>query len=218
MSPKAQTIRQLGQPTQDFVPIKEIRDGVVILKGSGLRLVLLVSSINFSLKSADEQEGILLQFQNFLNALDFPLQMFIQSRRLDIRPYLTTLEERLGEQTSDLMKIQIREYIEFVKKFTESTDIMTKGFFVVIPYDPPILRNAKSTGFFSRFFPNKSAEQVALAEERFEEYRMQLEQRAGVVAQGFARMGLRVIQLGTEELVELYFKMFNPGETDTPQF
>ena len=201
--------------TQEFVPIKEIRDGVVTLKNNSLVVVLLVSSINFALKSPDEQQAILLQFQNFLNSLDFTIQIFIQSRRLDIRPYLRAMEERLTGETNDLMKIQTREYIEFIKKFTETTDIMSKNFFVVIPYAPPVLSGSQG-GLLSRWLPKKTPTSSTTPVSSFEEHRLQLEQRASVVEQGFHRMGLRVIELGTEELIELYFKIFNPGESDLP--
>src|SRR3989344_5684854 len=110
-----------SQATQEFVPIKEVRNGVVVLKSGGMRAVLMVSSINFALKSEDEQKSIIFQFQNFLNSLDFPLQIFIQSRKLDIRPYIAILEDRYKEQTSDLLKIQTREYIEFIRTFTDSS-------------------------------------------------------------------------------------------------
>ncbi|MCX6718882.1 MAG: hypothetical protein NTZ38_00690, partial [Candidatus Taylorbacteria bacterium] len=125
--------------TQDFVPIKEVHDGVIILKNGGMRSIILVSSLNFALKSPDEQTSIMMQFQNFLNSLDFPIQIVIQSKRLDIRPYIALLEGRYKEQATELMKIQVREYIEFVKTFVENTSIMTKSFFVVIQYDPPIM-------------------------------------------------------------------------------
>lgn len=209
-----------AQATQDFVPIREIRDGVVVLKDGSLRMVLLVSSLNFALKSADEQTAILLQFQNFLNSLDFHIQIFIESRRLDIKPYLRTLEERLVAQTTDLMKVQVREYIEFIRKFTETTDIMSKSFFVVVPYSPPVLTAAGREGLLSRIIPGrakKSKQEVTAADSKdFDERRMQTEQRASVIEQGFGAIGLRVAQLGTEELVELYFKLFNPGETEAP--
>lgn len=206
-----------GRATQDFVPIEEIRDGVVVLKNGSLRQVLLVSSLNFALKSADEQIAILMQFQNFLNSLDFHIQIFVQSRKLDIKPYLRTLEERVTAQTSDLMKVQTREYIEFIKKFTETVDIMTKNFFVVVPYSPPAFSTSSKEGIFSRLFSKKTAQQQKQNKSNdFEEYRTQLEQRAAVVSQGFSGIGLRVAQLGTEELVELYFKLFNPGEGSVP--
>jgi len=120
-----------SKAAQDFVPIKEVRDGVVILKDGSMRAVLMVSSLNFALKSQDEQESILFQFQNFLNSLDFSVQFFVQSRELDIRPYLNLLEERYRAQTEDLMRIQVREYIGFVKNFIENSDIMSKSFFIV---------------------------------------------------------------------------------------
>ena len=102
---------------QDFVPIKEVRGGVMVLKNGNLVGVLLASSINFGLKSGDEQQAILGQFQGFLNSLDFTVQFFVQSRKLDIRPYIALLESRLAAQTEDLMKIQVSEYIDFIKTF-----------------------------------------------------------------------------------------------------
>ena len=201
-----------SQSSQNFVPIKEIRDGIVVLKDNSLRYVLMASSLNFALKSGDEQRAIIMQFQNFLNSLDFSIQFFIQSRQLDIRPYIALLEERREEQTSELMKIQVVEYIEFIKKFTENVNIMTKTFFIVIPYTRPIFDKKKNLlSFLSRKKPSREEEL-----DTFEENRTQLEQRAAIVEQGLARTGIRVAQLGTEELVELYFKIFNPGEQEKP--
>ena len=202
-----------ARAAQEFVPIAEVRDGIVILKDGSYRGVLLASSINFALKSEDEQTAILLQFQNFLNSLDFSVQFFVQSRKLDIRPYITLLESRLTEQQSDLMQIQVREYIEFIKNFTEGSNIMAKSFFIVIPYTPPILGGVSRSAF--AFFGKKKG---AGAEKKmsFEEHRTQLEQRIAVVEQGITRTGVRVALLGTEEVVELFYKMFNPGEIEKP--
>lgn len=204
---------QQNQTTQDFVPVQEIRDGVIILKNGGMRSVVLASSLNFALKSSDEQTSILMQFQNFLNSLDFPIQIFIQSKKLDIRPYIALLEDRYKEQNTDLMKIQVQEYIGFIKTFVENTNIMTKSFFVVIPYDPPIMDANKNplTNIFSK---GKSA--TGQGGKSFEEYRSQLEQRVAVVEQGLVRCGVRAAELGTEEIVELFYKLFNPGETEKP--
>ncbi|OHA24660.1 MAG: hypothetical protein A3B11_00565 [Candidatus Taylorbacteria bacterium RIFCSPLOWO2_01_FULL_44_26] len=201
--------------TQNFVPVREIRDGVIILKDGAMRSVILASSLNFALKSADEQSAILLQFQNFLNSLDFSVQIFIQSKKLDIRPYIALLEERYKEQVSELMKIQVREYIEFVKTFVESANIMSKSFFVVIPYDPPIIGSKKNP--FANILPNRKGSQGnPTADAQFDEYRSQLEQRVAVVTQGLVRCGIRAAELGTEEVVELFYKIFNPGETEKP--
>ncbi len=202
--------------TQDFIPIQEIRDGVIILKNGGMRAIILASSLNFALKSQDEQSSILMQFQNFVNSLDFSIQIFVQSKKLDIRPYIALLEDRYKEQTTELMKIQVREYIEFIKTFVESTNIMSKSFFVVIPYDPPIIGASKNP--LSKIFPGKNAglSATAIADAQFQEYRSQLEQRVAVVEQGLVRCGVRAAELGTEEVVELFYKLFNPGETEKP--
>jgi len=208
---------QKQSSTQDFIPIQEIRDGVVILKNGGMRSVILATSLNFALKSADEQGAILNEFQNFLNSLDFSIQIFAQSKKLDIRPYLALLEDRYKEQTTDLMKIQVREYVEFVKSFVEGTNIMSKSFFVIVPYDPPILTTSKNP--ISNMFPGKkqtAVEKNASADAGFAEYKSQLEQRAAVIEQGLVRCGIRAAELGTEEVVELFYKIFNPGDTEKP--
>jgi hypothetical protein len=212
----------IAPTTQNFVPIKEIRDGIVVLKDNSMRMLLMVSSVNFALKSEDEQKAVLLQFQNFLNSLDFPVQIFIQSRQLDIRPYLSLLEEQKRLHTSDLMKIQITEYVEFIKQFTENVSIMTKTFFVVVPYTPPFISKGGSrsaSGFLGKVFQKKDGGGEGgrkTSAEIFDENRTQLEQRASVVTQGLTRTGVRAAPLGTEELVELYYKIFNPGEQEKP--
>lgn len=204
--------------TQEFVPIKEVRDGIVILKDGGLRSILLCSSLNFSLKSEDERNAILLQFQDFLNSLDFSIEIVIQSRKLDIRPYIALLEEREKNQTNNLMKIQVREYIEFIKNFTENTNIMTKSFFIVVPYSPAILNTGKTENIISSLGigPKNKKAQAAAIESNFSEDRSQIEERLSVVEQGLIRTGIRVARLGTEEVIELFYKAFNPGETEKP--
>ncbi|HMO78765.1 MAG TPA: TraC family protein [Candidatus Paceibacterota bacterium] len=196
--------------TQEFVPIKEVRDGVAIMKDGSMKSILMTSSLNFALKSVDEQESIIFQFQNFLNSLDFSIQIFIQSRKLDIRPYLNSLEQKRKDQINDLMRLQIKEYINFVRTFTESVNIMTKNFFIVVSYTPPTLDIKKTNSFFEK----KDFKKAAI--DKFEEDRSQLEQRVSVVKQGIARTGVRVAQLGTEELIEVYYKIFNPGDSEAP--
>lgn len=202
------------KPTQEFIPIREVRDGIVVLKDGSMRALLMTSSINFSLKSEDEQQSIIFQFQQFLNSLNFSVQIFIQSRRLDIRPYLATLEAREKEQINDLMRIQIKEYIEFIRTFTERTNIMTKSFYVVVPYTPPTL-NVKDKKVSNPFASNKKGD-VKMKTEDFEEARTQLEQRIAVVRQGIVRSGIRAVQLGTEEAIEVYYRLFNPGDVEKP--
>jgi len=209
----AATDTKKTKAAQDFVPIKEVRGGIMVLKDGTLVGTLLASSVNFALKSQDEQMAILAQFQNFLNSLDFSVQFFVQSRRLDIRPYIALLEERFAAQTEDLMKIQVREYIEFVRSFTERANIMSKHFFVVVPYNPPAVNLKKAAQGVFLGSNNLDAKGKDIG---FEEHRTQLEQRMSVVEQGLVRCGVRTVPLGTEEAIELLYKEFNPGELEKP--
>lgn len=196
--------------------MKEVRDGILVLKDGSLRAVLLASSLNFALKSEDEQTAFIVQFQNFLNSLDFSTQIFVQSRMLDIRPYIATLEVAYKGQLDDLMRIQIREYIEFIKSFTEAANIMTKNFFVVVPYSPPAINLAGGSSLASKLPFGGSKPNIEEANRTFEEQVSQLEQRIGIVQQGLVRCGVRTVQLGTEEAIELLYKLFNPGEEGKP--
>src|SRR3972149_4863626 len=213
--PKFQTSAPSRKSTQEFLPVSEVRDGIVVLKDGGLRAILLASSLNFALKSEDEQTAFIMQFQNFLNSLDFSVQIFVESRMLDIRPYVATLEAAYKDQLDDLMRIQIREYIEFVKSFTEAANIMTKNFFVIVPYSPTALSITK--GGPASFMPwNRKKRSSEETNRTFEEQVTQLEQRIAIVQQGLVRTGVRTVQLGTEETIELLYKMFNPGEEGKP--
>ena len=164
-----------AKATQEFTPIKEVRDGIIALKNGELRAIVLANSVNLSLKSDDEQRATILQFQNFLNTLDFSVQISVQSRRLDIRPYLLLLENRIKVQNEPLLKLQTREYIEFIRNFTESVSIMTKSFFLVVPYTHTTLQS--DSGIFQKLFGRKSKEEARAAHQvDFEEKRSQLEE------------------------------------------
>ncbi len=207
-----------SEASQDFIPIQDVRDGIAILDDGSLRGLLMTSSVNFALKSADERQSILFQFQNFLNTLDFSIQIFIQSRELDIKPYLALLEEQRQKEMNELMKIQTTQYIDFVKDFTENTNIMTKNFFVVVPYSPATIQATGKGGMLSNLMggkKNKETKEVR-EEQSFERNRTQLEQRMAVVEQGLSRVGVRVVKLGTEEVTELFYSIFNPGEGKQP--
>jgi len=202
-----------AKATQEFVPIKEVRDGIIVLKNDELRAIVLANSVNLALKSADEQQATIMQFQNFLNTLDFSVQISIQSRRLDIRPYLLLLENRIKLQNEPLLKLQTREYIDFIKNFTDSVAIMTKNFFVVVPYTHTTLKS--DSGIMDKIFSRKNkAEEKAAKQIAFEEKRSQLEERVAVIQQGLSRCGINSAQLGTEEVVEVFYKVFNPGEIE----
>lgn len=198
--------------TQQFVTIKEIKNGTIILKDGSYRGILICSSINFDLKSAEEQHSITLSFQNFLNTLDFSVQIIINSRKMDLRPYLTLLEEKMASQKTELMKIQLREYIEFVRSFTDNASIMTKSFYIVVPYAPSV-SVANAVNIFK--FKNTSTKFTDTGMS-FEQNHAQLQQRLSLVAGGLTGTGVRAVQLGTEEIIELFYRSFNPGELENP--
>lgn len=200
-----------ARASQEFVPIKEIQDGIIVLKDGGLRAVLMASSVNISLKSEDEQTAIIMQFQNFLNTLDFSVQICMQSRKYDVTSYIMTLEEKLREQTEPLLKIQTQEYIQFIQNFTDTVNIMTKHFFVVVPYTPVGITS--SGGLLDKILPTSKSEKDKKAE--FDLHRSQLEQRIALVQQGLSRTGVRTVLLNTEQQVELFYGVFNPGEAES---
>lgn len=196
-----------GTATQEFVPIERIRDGIVLLKSGELRGVLITNSLNLGLKSEDEQQAILMQFQTFLNSLDFSIQIFVESRRLNIKPYIDLLTTRSKEIKEDLLKIQIHEYMGFITKFTDESNIMTKHFFIVVPY----FQSGSATP--SAIIPFGGSDGTSEKDKTgFETSRIQLEQRLTTITQGLSRFGLRAQKLGTEEVVELFYKLFNPSE------
>ncbi|MBU6321190.1 MAG: hypothetical protein KGI78_00280 [Patescibacteria group bacterium] len=198
-----------ASPTQAFVPLREIRNGVIVMKDGDYRGILMCSSVNFALKSADEQRAITEGFQNFLNTLDFSIQIVVNSRKMDLRPYLALLAEKAPLQKTELLRLQLREYIEFIRSFAEATNIMTKSFYIVVPYSPrPTLSTAAS------LLSRRSA--PAGGETDFEESRVQLQERLSLVAAGLAGTGVRAVPLGTEEIIELLYRAFNPGELENP--
>ncbi len=199
-----------AKATQEFVPIQEIREGTIVQKDGGLRAVLAVSSVNLSLKSSDEQIATINQFQSFLNSVEFPVQIVVQSRRLDIRPYLLMLEGKMKEQNEPLLKLQTAGYISFVREFTEQVAIMRKYFYVVVPYDEAVLNSKKGIG---GLFSKRSGQEKRREEEAsFEEKRTQLDERVSVIAGGLESCGVRTERLGTEAVIELFYKTFNPGD------
>jgi len=189
---------------------------VAILDNGSLRSILMASSINFALKSSEEQRAVLMQFQSFLNSLDFSVQFHIESRNLNIKPYLESLKKEYGKQENELMKTQISEYMEFIRTFTEDTNVMQKTFFVVVPYNKSIISSSGGImdsiqGIFGKG-SGKSSEEAK--EESFQEAHNQLRQRVQIVRQGLIRTGVRVTQLGTEENIELFYRLFNPGNLE----
>ncbi len=199
-----------GNSTLKYVDIKTIKDGVVVLNDGSMRAVLLVSSVNFDLKSSNEQVAIIGAYQNFLNSLDFPVQIVVSSRKLNITPYTEMLKERAREQRNELLKIQIVEYREFIKNLTEVTNIMSKFFYLVVPFSPI---EDESEGMLGRISKAVHPSQnITEHEELFETYKNQLWQRVDHVVSALGGTGLHFTTLTTDELIELYYGMYNPSE------
>jgi type IV secretory pathway VirB4 component len=198
-----------GLSTQKYVDVEEVRDGVIVLKDGSLRAVLLVSSINFDLKATEEQDSVINQYQNFLNSLDFPIQIMISSRKLNIAPYMDYLKKKEAQLSNELLSFQLAEYQNFIKNLTEVSNIMSKFFYVIVPFHP--VENLKS-GIFDRFF-NASKAQISITRRRelFDTYKNQLWQRVDHVIAGLSGTGVKVVPLKTEELIELLYNSYNPS-------
>lgn len=203
-----------SRASQSFVPVEEVRSGIIILKDGGYRGVMMCSSLNFALKGDDEQRAIIGGFQNFLNTIDFSVEIVVHSRKTDIRPYLGLLEERMGSQTNELMRVQLREYIGFIRNFIDGADIMTKTFYIVVPYDGSGASAVSNT--LSILSGTKKKEDDEKTDLSFDESRIQLEQRMALVQGGLASAGVRAVPLGTEEIIELLYRSFNIGEMENP--
>lgn len=194
--------------TQQYLDIAEIKDNTVVMKDGTLRAVLMVSSINFALKSEEEQSAVIGSYVRFLNNLAFTLQIVVQSRELDIDNYLNYLKEKEKEQINKLLKIQTADYIEYIQELTSLGRIMSKRFFVVVPYDPV---TDKHKGFFSSIKEAlRPATIIKLKEQTFVRYQEMLDRRVDSVMGGLESMGVSVARLDTQSLIELYYKTYNP--------
>jgi len=196
--------------TQQFLEVEQIREGVVILRNRALRGILMVSSLNFALKSDDEQTAIMYQFQNFLNSLDFSCQILIQSRRLNITGYLEKIKELEEKQKNELLKIQTKEYRDFIKNLVEAGTIMSKSFFAIVPFT---VFEAQGLPVVAQLL--KAPKSPALTEEEFQRCKSQLWQRMEFIALGLRRCGLKAVPLTTEEIIELFWGTHHPQEAES---
>ncbi|MFH2063071.1 MAG: TraC family protein [bacterium] len=202
-----------GPPTKNFLDFNEIKDDVVVMKDGTLRAVLMVSSINFALKSEDEQNAIIQQYISFMNALESPIQIVVQSRRLNIEDYLERLKVSEKEQQNDLLRMQIADYRAFVGELIELGQIMQKQFFVVVPYNP---LSDRRKNFWTRLTEILTpALSVKLAEDRFRQRQRELMSRVNSTVGNLGSMGLKAVMLNTQQLIELYYRAYNPELLDT---
>jgi hypothetical protein len=201
-----------GPSTEKYLDIAEIRDDMVLLKDGTVRAVLLVSSINFALKSAEEQEAIIQAYMTFLNSLEYPIQIVIQSRRMNIDGYMDRLKEQERSMENDLLRNQIKDYRSFVTELVELGQIMQKMFYVIVPYDP--LTNKKK-GFFTRLGEAISPAAAAkLNQKQLKDRIEQINRRVEITKGQLGSMGLNSARLNTQGLIELYYNVYNPDLFD----
>lgn len=198
--------------TQQFLDIAEIKDNTVVMRDGTVRAVLLVSSINFALKSEEEQDAIVGSYVGFLNNISFPVQIVIQSRRLNIDNYLSELKKKEKEQTNELLKMQTTEYINYIQELVQMGDIMSKSFYLVIPYNP--LSDKHKSFFASIQEVFKPASVVRMKGKRFERFKSELQRRTESIQSGLQSAGLKTVQLDTQGLIELYYTTYNPDTAE----
>ena len=205
--------RQLSSaPSQDFVDVIEVKEDVLVLKSGALRSVLAVSAINYDLKSSDEQDAIISSYQNFLNSIDFPLQVMIRSRKLNIDSYLEFITSKEKQQSNELLRLQITEYKAFIQQMVSVANIVDQEFYIIVPFSP--IEN-KDNGFLSNLSNMLNPKKCIIEKkEAFDTYRSQLLQRVDHIIAGLAGIGLRIKPLQTQELIEILYDSYNPTVLD----
>ncbi|MDP7477505.1 MAG: hypothetical protein QF442_03595 [Candidatus Peribacteraceae bacterium] len=196
--------------TQRFVPISEIRNDTVLLKKGGLRAVLEVETLNFNLKSETEQLGIIAGYESFINTLTFPLQIVVRSTKVNIDPYIEQIHKKAVMQENDLLREQTESYAMFVEKIVEVADIMQKKFLVIVPLNDTEEKKSPLSQFFSWIGIDDSKSKITYHRKYFNEKSTKLKDRVNLVDAGLRNIGLGTRRLNTMELIELYYKIYNP--------
>jgi type IV secretory pathway VirB4 component len=223
VQPQQQTPAPKSNPTstQNMLQIAEIRDGIVIMNDGSFRSVVMARSINFDLMSQQEREGVESGYQAFLNSLYFPIQIFMRSQKIDIRPYIEKLDKIRGEHDNMLLALMMEDYINYIGDLSQQANIMDKKFYIVIPHFPKAdvqkaITQSKNffTGITGLF--NKKQSQVTINEKDLEDAKIELRNRVQAVLGGLMQCGVQALPLDTQELIELYYDVYNP-DTATRQ-
>jgi len=203
--------------SQSLISLQQIKKGVIILKSGSLRSVLEVSGINFDLKSEEEQSSVLMSWRNLINNLDFPLQVMAHSRRVNIESYLNFLQEKISQETNNLLKLQGEDYHTFIKGLVTGNNIMKKKFYVIVPYDPIMLKTKTILSQIAEAYKTllnlrhqAFSATIPLSDESFNQHYQQLMIRQNNIITNLTRMGLQSRPLTTKELIELFFNSYNP--------
>lgn len=203
--------KDLRQSTQNHLMISEIRDGLVIMRDGGLRMVIMASAVNFDLKSPSEQDAIESSYQGFLNGLHFPIQILVRSRRMNLDNYLNDLERLQSEQENKLLAGLMEDYIFNIRGLVQDINIMDKEFFVVVPFYTLFTSKEGLNGKLQKAL--EANKEVTQSAETYESHKRELIQRTNMVAQNLAQMGVRAAVLNTQELIELFYSVYNEDES-----
>ena len=205
--------------TKRYLPIAEIREDSLILKNGGIRAVLKVHAVNFSLKSEVEQQGIISGYQSFVNTLTFPIQILIRSSRLNIDPYLKKLEEKSVAHTNPLLKSQAIDYANFMEKLVNVAEIMQKSYYIIIPVDANV---KMQRGLLTRFIDWMSVDDTkAKALQRNRDFKNSgkvLRDRVTLIQSGLEGIGITMERLKTPDLVQLFYQVYNPDTSQKEKF
>lgn len=209
----AEKPKSVPNTTQNSLLISEIRDGMVIMSDGSFRAVVACKSINFDLMSSREREGVEFSYQNFLNALYFPVQIFIRSQRVDIGPYIDRLVTIRRAQDNMLLNVLMDDYINFIDILSQEANIMDKSFFVIVPFYPSgdltnVIEQGK--GFFGKIFQKPQTTATKIDKVTYDKAKDEIKNRIDSVVSGLFQIGVKCVQLNTKELGELYYNMYNP--------
>jgi len=208
---KNRAAQKMSSATQRFLPIAEIHNNTVVLKNGGLRAILQATSVNFNLKSEEEQNSLIYGYQSFLNSLEFPIQILVRSKKLDIDNYLDHLKKIQEKQENELLRQQTAEYQEYIEKLVEYADIMEKKFYVIIPVDSPTgTKISFIDNFLSHVFPDDSVSKLRSRQKNFKDLRKKLTQRVNQVEQALLSLNIRTKELDTKQLIKLFYQSYNP--------
>jgi len=211
-NPESSTPRNPNS-SQNSLLISEIRENMVVMNDGSFRAVVTCQSINFDLMSDKEREGVEFSYQNFLNSLYFPIQIFVRSQRVDIGPYLEKLTKTRRDQDNMLLGVLMDDYINFIDALAEEANIMDKSFFIIVPYYPSGDVNsavASSKGLLSSIFkPNQQAN-IKIDKASYDKAKDEIGNRVSAVTGGLFHMGVKATQLKTKELASLYYDFYNP--------
>jgi hypothetical protein len=205
--------------TQRYLQFSEVHDDTLVLKNGGLRAVLDIQSVNFNLKSEAEQGALISSYQGFLNALNFPVQIQVRSRKLDIDAYIADLKNRQGKIENDLLREQMVDYTDFIQRLVEYSDIMEKKFFVVVPLDPIRSQNKSVwAGFLNYIQPEDTVANIMTRKREFKDLKKELDSRVNTVKTALENCGLGVTQLKTEQIIQIFYQAYNPDLARTQKF